>query len=31
MKALRKKDQRKSISPTKAQDYLSHTGTVAAA
>ncbi|KAG5228775.1 FCS-LIKE ZINC FINGER 1-RELATED [Salix viminalis] len=31
MKALRKKDQRKSASPTKAQDYPSRTGTVIAA
>ncbi|KAL9406003.1 hypothetical protein Peur_002975 [Populus x canadensis] len=31
MKALRKKDQKKSTSPTKAQDYSSRTGTVAAA
>ncbi|XVE57522.1 hypothetical protein DITRI_Ditri04bG0097400 [Diplodiscus trichospermus] len=31
MKALRKKDQRKSTSPTKAQDYPFRTGTVAAA
>ncbi|KAJ6963032.1 FCS-Like Zinc finger 1-like [Populus alba x Populus x berolinensis] len=31
MKALRKKDQKKSKSPTKAQDYPSRTGTVAAA
>ncbi|CAK7356234.1 unnamed protein product [Dovyalis caffra] len=31
MKALRKKDQKKSPSPTKAQDYPSRTGTVAAA
>ncbi|XWS38678.1 hypothetical protein CRYUN_Cryun19dG0151600 [Craigia yunnanensis] len=31
MKALRKKDQRKSTSPTKAQNYPFRTGTVAAA
>ncbi|XVF52443.1 hypothetical protein PTKIN_Ptkin05aG0018600 [Pterospermum kingtungense] len=31
MKALRKKEQRKSTSPTKAEDYPVHTGTVAAA
>ncbi|KAI6702355.1 hypothetical protein NL676_011491 [Syzygium grande] len=31
MKALRKKDQRKSTSPTKAQGYTFHAGTVAAA
>ncbi|KAJ9152577.1 hypothetical protein P3X46_026132 [Hevea brasiliensis] len=31
MKALRKKDQKKSISPPKTQDYTSCTGTVAAA
>ncbi|XVE65215.1 hypothetical protein DITRI_Ditri07aG0163000 [Diplodiscus trichospermus] len=31
MKALRKKDQKKSTSPTKAQDYRFRTGTVAAA
>ncbi|XP_021285984.1 uncharacterized protein LOC110417782 [Herrania umbratica] len=31
MKALRKKDQRKSTSPTEAQDYPFRAGTVAAA
>lgn len=31
MKALRNKDQRKSTSPTKAQGYTFHAGTVAAA
>ncbi|OWM86368.1 FCS-Like Zinc finger 1 [Punica granatum] len=31
MKALRKKDQRKSSSPPKAQDYAFHASTVAAA
>ncbi|XP_027361558.1 FCS-Like Zinc finger 2-like [Abrus precatorius] len=31
MKALRKKEQRKSASPNKAQDYSFRTGTVAAA
>ncbi|KAG4188400.1 hypothetical protein ERO13_A08G161500v2, partial [Gossypium hirsutum] len=31
MKALRKKEQRKSNSPNKAQDYPFYTGTVAAA
>jgi len=31
MKALRKKDQRKSVSPNKAQDYSFRAGTVAAA
>ncbi|XVF51888.1 hypothetical protein PTKIN_Ptkin04bG0220500 [Pterospermum kingtungense] len=31
MKALRKKDQRKSTSPTKAEDYPFRAGTVAAA
>jgi endogenous inhibitor of DNA gyrase (YacG/DUF329 family) len=30
MKALRKNDQKKSTSPTKAQDYSSRAGTVAA-
>ena len=30
MKALRKNDQKKSKSPTKAQDYSSRAGTVAA-
>ncbi|XP_014520094.1 uncharacterized protein LOC106777089 [Vigna radiata var. radiata] len=31
MKALRKKEQRKSVSPNKAQNYSFRTGTVAAA
>lgn len=31
MKALRKKEQRKSVSPNKTQNYSFHTGTVAAA
>ncbi|KAG8637880.1 FCS-Like Zinc finger 1 isoform X2 [Manihot esculenta] len=31
MKALRKKDQKKTLSPTKTQDYPSRTGAVAAA
>ncbi|TKY70750.1 hypothetical protein E2542_SST07043 [Spatholobus suberectus] len=31
MKALRKKEQRKSVSPNKTQDYSFRTGTVAAA